>query len=222
MIARGPTAAKGGSMKAFVVILSILLTLACNGSGQEKVENLNNKVPAVSPSPATEQPKPAANECRICDFDFAAYRGELKKEEIDGLLLALNDEYMAWATYDKINKQFNDPRPFVNIQQSEARHIERLKEIFAAYKVPVPANPWPGNTPKFESVSAACKAGVDAEIVNRDLYDRLFKTTAREDILIVYRNLQRASEQNHLPAFKRCGEGPGGGRRGQGAGGPPF
>lgn len=209
-------------MKTIVVLLSMMLTLSCNGSGQENISNLNKQVPAISPSPTPEKAKTAENECKICSFDFASYRGELKKEEIDGLLLALNDEYMAWATYDQINKQFSNPRPFVNIQQSEARHIERLKEIFAVYKVDFPANPWPGKTPKFDSVAAACKAGVDAEIANRDLYGRLFDTTKREDILVVYRNLQRASEQNHLPAFKRCGDGPGGGRRGQGAGGPPF
>lgn len=153
------------------------------------------------------------NECKICDFDFASYKGELKKEEVDGLLLALNDEYLALAIYERVNKDFNDPRPFINIRQAEARHAQRLKQLFEFYKIPVPENPWIGKAPKFQSVADACKAGVDAEIVNRQLYDKLFKSTAREDILIVYRALQRASEENHLPAFERC---VGGGRRGNG------
>jgi hypothetical protein len=75
--------------------------------------------------------------------------------------------------------------------------------------VQIPDNKWFGNAPKFQSVAEACKAGVDAEIVNRDLYTKLFETTKREDILVVYRALQKASEENHLPAFERCG----GGRR---------
>ena len=160
-------------------------------------------------------------ECKICDFDYENYKGELSKEEIKGLLLALNDEYMAWATYDRINKDFEDPRPFANIQKSEERHAGRLKALFKTYKLPVPENKWVGDTPRFESVKAACKSGIDGEIANAALYERLFKSTDREDILFVYKNLKRASEENHLPAFKRCSEGRGrgfGGGRGYGRG----
>ncbi len=181
------------------------------------VSNENKAAPATNANsvPANvSSKKPAENECRICDFDFASYKGELKKEEVEGLLLALNDEYLATAVYEQVNKDFNDPRPFVNIVEAENRHAERLKALFAVYKIPVPENPWTGSAAKFESVAEACKAGAQGEIVNRQLYDKLFKSTAREDILIVYRALQRASDENHLPAFERCGaggRGPGGG-----------
>ena len=203
-------------MKNLFLILALLFFAGCNqGNGQ--VNQPNQQTPTVSPTPQIEKKELAENECKICDFDFAKYKGDLKKEEVDGLFLALNDEYMAWATYDQINKDFNNPRPFINIQQAEAKHSERLKQLFTTYNLPIPENPWIGKTPKFNSVAEACKAGVDAEIINKQLYDRLFKSTAREDILIVYRNLQRASEENHLPAFQRCGEGGGRGN-GQGPG----
>lgn len=191
-------------MRVFILISVMLFTFAC-GQGNGQVNQSNQTTPTVTPT--VEQTKSSENECKICDFDYASYKGDLKKEEIEGLLLALNDEYMAWATYDQINKDFNNPRPFSNIQQAEARHVERLKAVFKTYNLPVPENKWIGNVPKFETVAAACKAGVEAEIANRDLYKRLFETTTREDILIVYRALQRASEENHLPAFQRCGEG---------------
>lgn len=165
-----------------------------------------------------QEPASEGAVCRICDFDHAAYKGPLSKEEIDGLLLALNDEYLAWATYGRVNDDFSDPRPFANIQQAEGRHIERLKAVFAVYDVPVPDNKWIGSEPAFKSLAEACKAGVDGEIANRDLYARLFESTKREDITAVYKALQSASEDNHLPAFQRCLESGGGGRRGFGRG----
>lgn len=199
-------------MRVLILISAMLFTFAC-GQGNGQVNQSNQTTPIVAPT--VEQTKSSENECKICNFDYASYKGDLKKEEIEGLLLALNDEYLAWATYDQINKDFNNPRPFINIQQAEARHAERLKTVFKTYNLPVPENKWIGDVPKFETVTEACKAGVEAEIANRNLYKRLFETTTREDILIVYRALQRASEENHLPAFQRCGEG-----RGQGKGRP--
>ncbi len=197
-------------MKALLPILlfSIFIFTAC---GQRNAGSQNTTIEKVSsastPVNKTDQ---VGTECKICDLDLENYKGELKKEEIDGLLLALNDEYMAIATYSQINKDLNDPRPFINIKQAEEQHENRLKSLFETYKLPVPENKWIDNVPMFESVSDACKAGVEVEIANRDLYTRLFKSTEREDILMVYKALQRASEENHLPAFERCG----GGRRG--------
>jgi hypothetical protein len=212
---------------SFLTVLAVLTFAACTqtdntSSAQTVNSNVSNanKTAVTNSTPAnTETKQLTENECKICDFDFANYKGELKKEEIEGLLLALNDEYLAAAIYGQVNKDFNDPRPFVNIVEAEKRHAERLKAVFSVYKIPVPENPWTGNVTKFNSLAEACKAGVEGEIVNRQLYDKLFKSTAREDILIVYRAVQRASEENHLPAFERCGAGGGGGRgRRQGGG----
>jgi rubrerythrin len=52
----------------------------------------------------------------------------------------------------------------------------------------------------------ACQAGVDAEIANVALYDRLMQNTSRQDILAVFENLRRASQERHLPALRRCAE----------------
>ncbi len=191
----------------FLTILIPLVFMASCGNAQNTPTNTNSGQTANTPK--TEDSKTSNHNCKICDFDFATYKGDLQKEEVEGLLLALNDEFLAWATYDQVNKDFGDPRPFSNIQQAEARHIDRLKAVFETYKIPVPENKWVGNAPRFQSVAEACKAGVDAEIANRDLYTKLFDSTKREDILVVYRALQSASEDNHLPAFERCG----GGRR---------
>lgn len=185
---------------------------------------ISNNAVAATPDPVampTSDVKPQDNmttDCKICDFDHAAYKGELNKAEIEGLLLALNDEYMAIAIYQQVNREFNDPRPFVNIVRAEMRHADMLKALFTKYGMVIPENPWPGKVPTYKSVAEACKAGVDAEILNRDLYTRLFKTTERQDITDTYRALQRASDENHLPAFQRCGGGGGGRGPGNGRG----
>jgi hypothetical protein len=71
---------------------------------------------------------------------------------------------------------------------------------------------------RYANLQEACAAGVAAEIENGALYERLLASTQHPDILTVFRNLQEASQQRHLPAFQRCVErGASGGGRGGGA-----
>ena len=156
-------------------------------------------------------------DCPICDVDLTTYNGDLNADEIEGLLLALNDEYHAWAIYDQVLADLGDVRPFSSILNSEATHIAALVDLLEAYDVPVPANPWVGNVPSFESVQDAATAAVQAEIDNAALYDRINASTERTDILTVYDRLQSASLENHLPAFERATtSGSSGGNRGGG------
>jgi len=137
--------------------------------------------------------------------------------EIRALHEALEDEYRAWATYDQVIADFGEVRPFSNIREAEARHIEALRMLFARYALPLPANTWPGRVARYASLQSACEAGVAAEIENGALYARLLASTQRADILSVFRNLQEASQERHLTAFRRCAErGPGGDGRGAG------
>lgn len=138
----------------------------------------------------------------------------LTAAEIRALQEALDDEYRAWATYDQVIRDFGEVRPFSNIREAEARHIEAVRSLFIRYGLPVPENSWPGRVERYTSVQAACAAGVAAEIANGEMYERLLQATRRDDILTVLRNLQAASQQRHLPAFRRCAEGGGGRGRG--------
>jgi hypothetical protein len=70
-------------------------------------------------------------------------------------------------------KDFGEVRPFSNIREAEARHIEALHRLLTAYALPIPDNPWPGRVERYASVREACEAGVAAEIENGQLYDRL-------------------------------------------------
>lgn len=142
---------------------------------------------------------------------------QLTQAEIDALHEALDDEYKAWTTYDQVIFDFGPERPFIHIVESEARHIEALRTLFARYGIAVPDNPWAGRVPRFTSTREACRAGVDAEVENAALYERLMRSTERKDILAVFENLCRASQERHLPAFRR-GASRGEGGRGRGPG----
>jgi hypothetical protein len=53
---------------------------------------------AAAPASPLDQ---ATTDCLICDFDMITYDGPLTEAEIVGLLRALNEEYLAWSTYDQ-------------------------------------------------------------------------------------------------------------------------
>lgn len=128
----------------------------------------------------------------------------LGDSETRALREVLDDEYRAWATYDQVIRDFGAERPFINIRDAEARHIEALRTVFQRYKLEVPENTWPGRVARFASTREACEAAVEAEIANAALYDRLMRSTSRPDIVAVFDNLLRASRDRHLPAFRRC------------------
>ena len=143
----------------------------------------------------------------------------LTDAEIHALHEALDDEYRAWSTYDQVIADFGEVPPFANIREAEGRHIDAICALFDRYRLPVPANPWPGNVKRYDDLQQARAAGVAAEIANGEIYDRLLSKTQRPDILTVLRNLREASQQRHLAAFRRCAQigtaehGRGAGRR---------
>lgn len=128
----------------------------------------------------------------------------LTEPEIRALNEALDDEYRSWATYDQVIADFGELRPFSNIRAAEANHIEALCVLFARYGLALPKNSWPGRVARYASWQAACEAAVTEEVANVEMYERLLGATQRPDILAVFHNLQEASEQRHLPAFRRC------------------
>lgn len=140
----------------------------------------------------------------------------LSEAEVAALREALDDEFKAIATYERVIEDFGAIHPFVNIVEAERRHAQALVGLCARYGIPVPDNTWTGRAPTFDSVEDACRAGVAGEIDNAAMYDRLLAVTDRPDILAVFENLRSASQDNHLPAFERCRQRGG---RGQGRGG---
>lgn len=128
----------------------------------------------------------------------------LSVDEVHLLHEALDDEYMAFSTYDQVISDFGEVRPFINIRDAEGRHIEALHTLFMNYGLSIPENTWPGRVQRYPTLQAACEAAVNAEVANGEMYERLLSMTRRPEILGVLRNLQEASQQRHLPAFERC------------------
>lgn len=117
---------------------------------------------------------------------------------------AIQDEYKARATYYRILEKFGMVRPFANIVRSEERHIQALLGLFRRYNLPVPVDSWPLKINPPETLADASREGVQGEIENGEMYRRLLAMTRDyPDVQRVFLNLQRASQENHLPAFKR-------------------
>jgi hypothetical protein len=128
----------------------------------------------------------------------------LNEQEVTALREALDDEYHAWTTYDQVIEDFGEVRPFINVRDAEARHIEALLGLFDRYGIEAPPNPWPGRVTRYRRVKDACSDAVKAEVENAALYDRLLASTLRPDLQVVFGRLREASQERHLPAFQRC------------------
>ncbi|NLR72064.1 DUF2202 domain-containing protein [Novosphingobium sp. ERN07] len=131
---------------------------------------------------------------------------------------ALEDERKAEATYAAVLAKFGEVRPFSNIIDAERRHSSAIERQMARLGFPIPPNNWEGRAPIPASLAEACRDAVQAEVENIALYDRLLPTIADGTVRQVLENLQAASRDNHLPAFRRClahedGKGGGGFRR---------
>lgn len=134
---------------------------------------------------------------------------------------ALDDEYLAEATYQAVLDKYPGARPFINIIEAERRHAERAKAEMDRLGINYEAeNRHLGKIKAPASLLEACEQGVAAEIANIALYDRLLPTITDNQVRETLTALQWASRERHLPAFQRCvargGEmGPG---QGQGRG----
>lgn len=129
-------------------------------------------------------------------------------ETLNNILVeAINDEYKARATYRHVIKKFGEVRPFINIVEAEGRHIEALLPLFKKYGIDIPEDNWDSRIQTPGSLMDACREGVNAEIENAEMYNRLLDLSKKyPDVQHVLKQLQRASSENHLPAFQRCVE----------------
>jgi rubrerythrin len=117
---------------------------------------------------------------------------------------ALEDEYRARATYRQIIEKFGPVRPFVNIVEAEGRHAEALLAQFHRLGIAPQPDTWPGRVMTPATLAEACAAAVQAEIENAAMYDRLLAQITDPQVRAVMLRLKDASQQHHLPAFRRC------------------
>lgn len=133
------------------------------------------------------------------------------------LNMAIDDEYKAYTLYEATIEKFGSIRPFSNIINAEARHIESIENLMIQYEIPIPVNPYKKEKMMDlvpATIDEACKIGVQAEIDNAKLYDEKILPLVEgfADAKLVLQNLRDASQLRHLPAFQRCGHGDGKGK----------
>ncbi len=123
---------------------------------------------------------------------------------------ALDDERHAIAFYEAVMGRYGRRRPFANIVNAERRHADALLAQYQRLGLDVPADRWAHTTIEVPaSFRDACAASADAEVRNVAIYDRLLAVARDPDlgdpaVLNVFERLRWASQERHLPAFKRC------------------
>jgi len=120
------------------------------------------------------------------------------------LRIAVYDEFKAYETYTKIIEYFGLVQPFVNIKEAEAIHYGVLIKLMEKYGVEIPTNDWYSKIEIPNTLIECCEMGVAAEINNIAMYNNLLSHVTQDDIKNVLYQLQAASYNNHLPAFRNC------------------
>jgi hypothetical protein len=115
-------------------------------------------------------------------------------------------EYAAFAMYDAVIEKFGDVEPYISIRDAEQNHINALTRQLERAGVVVPANPYVGQVAAPESLLEAAIAWAQGEIDNVLLYDNLLAQTTDQNLVRVFTNLRRASNDIHLPMFEAAAE----------------
>jgi len=141
-----------------------------------------------------------------CDSDSSAVAPEPEDQAVLAAMEAtIQDEFRAELIYQSVLDDFGSVLPFKNIINAEVRHSEAIALLYVTRGLPVPESRWASNEiPSFSSITAACQAGVVAEIENIEIYDRYFDLPFPEDVRKVFTNNRAASLERHLPAFELC------------------
>jgi hypothetical protein len=142
--------------------------------------------------------------------------GPLTSAERTALLLMREEEKLAFDVYTFLHAKWN-VRVFENISAAEQTHMDAMKTLLDKYGIPDPigtAKPGIFKDPNLQklyneltktgSESRTNALGVGATIEDLDIFDlaRITKEMTREDIKLVFSNLERGS-RNHLRAFVR-------------------
>ncbi len=187
------------NLLTFFLILFTYLTLNAQNCGKKNNSNKNCKG--------------GKGNC-VQVIDSVKY--DLSSLEKDGLIYMRLEEKLARDVYLTLGKTYKQ-KMFVNIPESEQRHMDAVKALLDKYEIPDPVTDnligafTNVNFKKLydELVTKGQASFKDAMLVGKeieeldikDLIERI-EQTDNPDIKSIYENLKRGSE-NHLRAFTR-------------------
>lgn len=126
---------------------------------------------------------------------------------------ALDDERHAIAFYEAVMARHGTRRPFSNIVHAERRHAAAVLAQYERFGLDVPEDRWRDTAIEVPATfRESCRASVEAEIRNVAIYDRIIAVatdpaTGDPEVAKVFERLRWASQERHLPAFRRCSGG---------------
>lgn len=118
--------------------------------------------------------------------------------------IALYDEYAARSFYGRVVEAFGPKAPFAAIVRAEEQHIVALGRACDRLGCARPLDPFPAETTVAPSWRANCERAVAGEMANVRLYDSLLPYAADAGLRGTFLNLQAASRDRHLPAFRQA------------------
>jgi len=130
------------------------------------------------------------------------YAAEEDVNVSDILKAAIEDEYMARATYELIIEKFDVQRPFTNLVKAEENHINELLPLLETYGVVLEDKDYKATITLPETLSEVIALGITAEENNIKLYEEFLNKDLPDDVKAVFENLLNASNR-HLNAFMR-------------------
>ena len=103
----------------------------------------------------------------------------LNNAELEGLHVALDRTYRAWATHARAIADFGRVPALVEMQDAQEHNIDVLARLLRYYGVPVPLNPWIGAVARFASLEDALAAAMVADEAQHRACEALARCTER-------------------------------------------
>lgn len=132
----------------------------------------------------------------------------LTPREIEALHHALALAQRSRGFCEQVIRTHGAVRPFSRIGEAERLHIQALRRLLYLHALPLPAARFSPVVPQaaVATVAGACAIGVEQETARQHRLAQLLASTANDDLRALLRQMVRASELRHLPAYGRCGQ----------------
>ncbi len=129
---------------------------------------------------------------------------QLSTSEKVALASVIENEYELRATYQKVLDKFGDERPFINVIGSKEHNINMLTELMLKHGTKPPADDWINRVNEYDSIEDACKAAVQFEADSSMLYQSVFASTSKDNVLEILLHIEKIIMMNNIPTFERC------------------